>query len=268
MKGSWSFITLLIIPIVVGQCKSYVPQGSLLRNDSILWTPTLIIDSCIVEHQYEGNESETLKRIELTGNIQAVPQWSFAITPSLEEVLLSSDIKTIGDNAFFSCKKLTKINLSHIESFGENCFKLSNLEEVDLSSAIKVGEFAFANCPNLRKVEFSNDLDDIGDFAFWGDSALCGCSIPAGKIGACAFMGCVNLEWLLLGQVESIGDASFLGCVSLKSVVVPASVKVIGREAFLGCKSLKEVTINGSETQIANDAFEKDVIINYVENEE
>lgn len=245
------------------QCRSLEYRMKNHEREIVSYIPTLVVNTKITEHQYEGDSANYLKKIEIAGTVKRIPQWAFAIVPSLEEVRLSSNIKSLDDNAFFSCKKLSKINLNNVEAVGENCFKFSALEDVNLTSAQDIKEFAFSNCLNLRKIKFSCDLKTIGDFAFCGDSALVNCHIPTGEIGASAFMGCTNLKHLSFGTVTSIGDAAFLDCTSLKSVVIPSTIKEIGSGAFSGCIELKKVIINNRKTRIAEDAFEKETIITF-----
>lgn len=232
-------------------------------GSNFLNKPTLLIEKNMVEHQYEGKDSAGLVIVEIAMGISTVPQWSFAIVPTLEEVRLASSVKSLDDNAFFSCKKLAKINLNDVETIGENCFKFSALEEVNLGKVKNIKEFAFSNCSYLRAIKFSDDLKTIGDFAFNGDSAIISCYIPSGEIGTSAFMGCTKLEQIKFGKVISIGNAAFLNCNSLVSLVIPSTVKVIGNEAFAGCENLKNVMISSRDTNIAGDAFDKDVVITY-----
>ncbi len=260
IKATAIFVGLLLLFV---HCKSHEQHSVSVNAESITDAPTMIITSKMVEHQYEGVDSVDLARIELTGEIISVPQWAFAIVPTLEEVKLAPGIKILEDNAFFSCKRLKKINLNNIESIGENCFKFSALEDVNLAKATTIKEFAFSNCSYLKRIRFSDNLKKIGDFAFGGDSALVTCHIPSGDIGASAFMGCSNLEQITLGKVASIGNAAFLDCNSLSSLVIPSSVKTIGNEAFAECTNLKKVIVSNRNTKIAKDAFSPDVIIIY-----
>lgn len=260
IKATTIFIVLASLFV---HCKSQEHQVVLANANALTQATNMIVIKKIVEHQYEGIDSAGFTRIELAGDIISVPQWAFAIVPTLEEVKLAPNIKLLDDNAFFSCKKLSKINLNNIEVVGENCFKFSNLEDISLIGAHEIKEFAFSNCLKLKKIKFSDRLKTIGDFAFSGDSALVTCHIPSGNIGASAFMGCSHLEQITLGKVSSIGNAAFLDCNSLSSLVIPSSVKTIGNEAFVGCTNLKEVIVNNHDTKIAGDAFAKDVIITY-----
>lgn len=251
----YCFFVMLFI-----ECKSHSSFVSTLGNDL---EPTLVISNGLKEHQFEGNSDKKLVVIEVVGNVSIIPQWSFAIVPTLKVVKLSPNVKILDENAFFSCKKLSKINLNNVESIGENCFKFSALEDVNLSKAKRIKDFAFSHCPYLKNIKFSESLKTIGEFAFSGDSSLVTCYIPSGEIGASAFMGCSHLEQITLGKVVSIGNAAFLDCNSLSSLVIPSSVKSIGNEAFAGCTNLREVIVNNRDTKIAEDAFAKNVIITY-----
>lgn len=262
-KRAFFYVVCLLLALIQLQCKSQDMQAAKSDIEEDLFRPTLIIDSCIAEHQYEGVESKNLMRIEVKGNNQSIPQWAFAIVPSLMEVRLSPSVHTIEDNAFFSCKLLSRINLSNVDTIGENSFKNTAIEEINLSNAKLLKEFAFANCTSLRTVKLSNTLDSIGDFAFSGDTALVSCYFPAGHIGAGAFMGCSRLEEISFGKVLSIGKAAFLGCRSLTHVVIPSAMKSIGKEAFVGCENLKEAIICSPNTEIADGAFDNNVIIIY-----
>lgn len=250
-----SFIAMLFM-----ECKSH---GSLTSTSGSTTEPTLVVGNDLIEHQFEGNSQKEMAIIKIVGNISKIPRWAFAIVPTMEEVKLSQSIKVLEDNAFFSCKNLSKINLNDVESIGENCFKFSALEDVNLAKATTIKEFAFSNCSNLKNIIFSEDLKTIGEFAFSENSALVKCHIPSGNIGASAFMGCSHLEHITLGKVVSIGNTAFLDCNSLSSLVIPSSVKSIGNEAFVGCTNLKKVIVNSRDTKIAEDAFAENVIITY-----
>ena len=257
------FISIVFVLIMI-QCRTQTSiRVAMSQSNEMVYAPTLIIDSCLTEHQFEGKGNNELIRVEISGGFEKVPQWAFAIVPTLEEVNLNPDVKVLDDNAFFSCRNLSKINLNDVEVIGESCFKFSALEDVNLTGAQNIKEFAFSNCLKLRKIKFSDRLKTIGEFAFSGDSALVNCHIPSGDIGASAFMGCTNMEQLSLGKVTSIGAAAFLDCTSLAEVIIPSTIKEIGNEAFSGCINLKEVIVNSHDTKIADNAFSNNVVITY-----
>ena len=108
IKATTIFIVLASLFV---HCKSQEHQ--VVLANALTQATNMIVIKKIVEHQYEGIDSAGFTRIELAGDIISVPQWAFAIVPTLEEVKLAPNIKLLDDNAFFSCKKLSKINLSN-----------------------------------------------------------------------------------------------------------------------------------------------------------
>ncbi len=84
-------------------------------------------------------------------------------------------------------------------------------------SILTIGEFAFADCPNLIKVTLRGG-ESIGFSAFRGCGALLSLTLPDTLI--------------------TIDDYAFDGCLMLGKVKIPASVTAIGVDAFMGCNRL------------------------------
>ncbi|KAL1525896.1 hypothetical protein AB1Y20_020724 [Prymnesium parvum] len=52
-----------------------------------------------------------------------------------------------------------------------------------------------------------------------------------------------------------IGEGAFFGCRALRSIALPANVKVLEKTTFSGCSSLERVTLPASLTEIMREAF-------------
>lgn len=63
-------------------------------------------------------------------------------------------------------------------------------------------------------------------------------------------------EAVIPDYVTGIGEEAFRQCASLKSVTIPASVKLIDYAAFQECESLENVEIVESVTEIGHYAFD------------
>lgn len=86
------------------------------------------------------------------------------------------------------------------------------------STIISVGDFAFAECPNLTKVEMKGGIS-IGRSAFRDCKALLKVTLPS--------------------TLESIDDFAFDSCVMLGKVKIPKGLKSIGVDAFAGCDRVR-----------------------------
>ena len=91
-----------------------------------------------------------------------------------------------------------------------------NIEEVICHVDVKkIEEFAFQNCPRLRRV-----------------------IMPGVKVlEQGAFYGCKALTYIECGKLERIGKHAFSYCRSLNNVDLP-SIRILERHAFASCKNL------------------------------
>lgn len=143
-------------------------------------------------------------------------------------------VTSIGDGAFFTCRKLEEIEIPDgVNSIGSNAFSsCSKLKKVTMADSVtKIGTEAFAFCESLTSVELSDNLDEISRYLFYASSALEYINIPDG--------------------VTSIGSHAFNGCSGLTGeLVIPEGVTSIGYGAFRGCSNLASIMILGSVTEI------------------
>ncbi len=92
-----------------------------------------------------------------------------------------------------------------VREIEKEAFAKSNIESVSFGYNIKeIGEMAFAECKNLKTVEFDAYQ------SYYANEV---------SIGTSAFYGCTSLSELKLPRVGSIiGDGAFSKCTSLKAV--------------------------------------------------
>ena len=99
------------------------------------------------------------------------------------------------------------------------------IQQVVISGASNIGEYAFYECTNLSAVSFA------------GSSKL-------ESIGKCAFYNCTSMTEITLPDgVTSIGEWAFDSCTSLTEITIPERVTSIGSGAFYGCTGLTNVYI-------------------------
>ncbi|MDE6480493.1 MAG: leucine-rich repeat protein [Muribaculaceae bacterium] len=88
---------------------------------------------------------------------------------NLIEVSLPSSLKTIGNSAFQSCRKLPDIHIPYgVEEIGDRAFYDCNaFIELDLPISMKrIGKEAFAKCSNITNARLTQSLESMGDKAF------------------------------------------------------------------------------------------------------
>lgn len=112
----------------------------------------------------------------------------------------------------------------------------SALEEIYLPDSLThIEKRAFYGCPNLKTIEFGNNMQSIGAYAFEGCSSLAELRLPDSltEISYAAFYNCTGLTDVTFGNgLKTIGDLAFNGCDALKTVTLPASVEFVDSHAF------------------------------------
>ena len=111
-----------------------------------------------------------------------------------------------------------------------------------------IGDYAFYGCTALKSITLENGLNTIGNHAFDNCRNMTQINLPdecnIKTIGAYAFKDCQGLtEFTLPINVTSIGDGAFKGCWSLGSVNLAStgngSLNSMGSYVFQNCSMLK-----------------------------
>ena len=122
---------------------------------------------------------------------------------------IDDEITSVSDYAFYSCSKLTTVNLPKATSISANAFSnCSSLTTVDLPEATSIGSSAFSNCSKLTTVNLP-EATSIGNSAFYSCSSLTTVDLPeATSIGNSAFYKCSKLTTVILRNAEQVATLS------------------------------------------------------------
>ena len=170
---------------------------------------------------------------------------------SIISITIPVGVKSIGEEAFGCCVKLTgiKVNSSNKYYSSDN----GVLFNKDKTALIKYPEGK-----TNKKYEIPDTVTSIRKSAFLYCLNLTSVVIPddVESIGESAFCGCENLTYIEIpGKVTRIRDWTFFQCRSLKSIKIPKSVTSIGYRAFYNCENLSSVELKGGLKSVAGGAF-------------
>ncbi|MEO2728993.1 leucine-rich repeat domain-containing protein, partial [Blautia wexlerae] len=136
--------------------------------------------------------------------------------------------------------------------------------EVIISDVIKgievkeIGEYAFYNCADVKKVVISSAVERIDKGAFANCAALEEVTLPSTLkyLGDYAFEDCSSLTKVELPDgLEKVGVESF-SKTSIEKLTVPGSMKVIGTNVFGDMMNLHEIHIEEGVEEIEERAFQ------------
>jgi hypothetical protein len=106
--------------------------------------------------------------------------------------------------------------------------------------ARSVRAYAFEGNPTIVEVIFHVDVEDVDEYAFANCPSLRRVIMPGVKaIGREAFYRCGALEDVECDELELVAYGAFSECESLRSINLP-SAKIVGLCALAGCEALTD----------------------------
>jgi len=254
-----------------------------------------------------------LTEVTIPEGIVSIGDYAFYNCKALTELNLPESLKTIGNYAFQNCKGLTSLALPEgITGIGNYFLSsatgitelllpstltacgggststgmlsgssvisvmfadgMTRVPDCALCSATKVtevilpdtvtaiGNYAFYGCSALTTVNIPESVTAIGDNGFYNCKKLTDVTLPKNlsTIGSYCFYYCSALNALEIpDQVKAIPAYCFYNCSALTSVTLPEGLTEIGSYAFSGCTALISVSIPGGVAEIPDYAFQK-----------
>lgn len=164
----------------------------------------------------------------------------------LSSCTISEGVTTIEDGAFGNANNLTKLELPYtLSSIGNSaftsCIRLSRINstttgECNIPNNVTViGDDTFYNCYSFKNVITPTGLTSIGSHAFYNCSAMT------------TFNSATSGECNIPNTVLSIGLNAFR-YTAFRKLIIPESVTSIGVNPWGGCSSLSSITVDNSNT--------------------
>ncbi len=255
MKKIIFIISLLIGCFLFILCgcigKSEAPVGSSVSIDGVKYTK--------VENGYEATKiyDKELEEVILLEDIDGIPVTSIGVQlfkdSQVNDVLVPNNVETIKGNAFVNCKELKTITISNkVRLIEEDAFygctsligfyyngDLSNYCNIkfsdDFSNPLFYAKKLFINNEEVTKLEFTEDIEIINDYAFAECYSITQISSnnKIKSIGYKSFKNCINLESdIILNDIQNIGDYAFNSCDKINNVEIGNNISKFGISIF------------------------------------
>ena len=276
--GDYAFSGTKLQSIVIPY--SVVTFGNKIFDSSTL--QTAVIESATTGN-YMFTNNISLVSVEFSFTNEEIAKDTFAGCLSLSDIILSPNLKTIGEEAFKQTG-ITNFNFtSSIENLGEAIFyqcesledvtydngfnipavpnymfyKCISLKDLCLADSMKsIGSYAYFGT-NLEKVVIPNRIETISSYAFSEMEKLVEIDLSNVArtvfLGNYLFAGDILLENVNIGVLEEIEMGMFKNCSSLTEFDF-TNIKYIGSYAF-NATSLEEAYISNNVNSIGSYAF-------------
>ncbi len=194
----------------------------------------------------------TLEYLEIGGGMRVLSDFALFECDGLLCVTLPESVRTVGRYAFYYCRELLAVNVSHLEEVAEHAFdSCTSLTRMDFGTALtSVGIGALEGCIGIRTLTLPFIGGTATENTYLG--YLFGASVSDFAEG---YYPPYLTRVTLLEGCTSIGDYAFYECDSLESVTVPEGVTAIGIRAFSACVRLASITLPNSLTTVGDNAF-------------
>ena len=218
---------------------------------------------------------------------------SFAACKNLTKIYIPSSVKSIDEYAFYQCYNVVEVTIPFVGNnktstypfgyiFGTKSYQSNNtsiptsLEKVTiLDGCLKLPDYAFYDCANLKEINLPNTLTEIGERCFSNCISISGLSIPKSviKIGLGSLYNCKSLSKLSLpfvGETKTTynhlyylyntnKNASYYSektaISALKEVIILDGCLSLGEKALSDCPNLEKVTLPNTLLTIGDYCF-------------
>lgn len=126
-----------------------------------------------MSYQYYTDGEATVKSVEILSEYKGKPvtkiyDRAFFGNKIIEEVIIPSSIKEIGEEAFWGCRNLKSVELNEgLEVIGGNAFRDTSIKTIKLPKTVKtIEQRAFMSCERMHFIELNEGLEKIGEDAF------------------------------------------------------------------------------------------------------
>ena len=222
-----------------------------------------IPDSVTYIGKYAFEKCGQLKTATIGTGLYRVQPYAFSECTNLSKVEVREGNGVLGQAMFDKCESLKEFTIpSSMTNFTKLFDSNPYIETITIKCA-RVDAAAFTNAINLKNINFTPDLTEIGGSAFKGCTGIKTMDLGANlkTVGASAFESCTGLTSFTTSSTSPDifkNSSEFKGCTSLTDVKTAADVSAIGVSCFENCTSLNTVNgniIKSALTSVGNRAF-------------
>lgn len=213
-----------------------------------------------------------LQKIDLSNcKTITVDRSAFEGCANLSEIVKMENIGTMHSRAFYGCTSLESIDITGLHVAGSYVFGgCTSLKEVKTGYFTAIGANMFNGCTSLESITLNSKIVEANAFADCTNLKTVNFGMASGTdpvsstytIGARAFYNCASLNKVDFNgkQVTEIGDMAFANCTSLVNFTIPAGLAHLGDRVFEGA-NVSAFTATGDYSVIDGALYKGNVLL-------
>ena len=239
-------------------------------SDEIIKLPLLINGS----NYYCNYMDNSIRNVELIGDINYIPDEMFKNANNLESVILPNNLVSIGNSSFEGCSKITQIVIpENVTSIGSSaflgCYNLDTVENYSrLTFVYGLYDYGYIAAYATNVINYNNSDTYIttqdGFIIYLINDQYYLLSYVGNDITPIIPIkyNDQNLKYSLMDkslknielskELTTISGGMFENCKYIESIIIPESVTTINNNAFYNCISLNNVYYRGNITDWLN----------------
>ena len=166
-------------------------------------------------------------------------------------------VVSIRGEGLYNCKSITELNIPNCTYIGERGLQGMELETLDISSVIELGNGALSHMDNLQTVTLSSQITSLPAGLFSYDKALTTVNMPnkPRSLGNEVFAYCDELTTFDVSAVQTMGNWTFAYMKKIKTLNFTSALTAISYQCFNGDNTLETVGDLSGVISIAQRGF-------------
>ncbi len=216
-------------------------------------TDLTIAEGVVTIGEQAFHQCSLITEVEIPASVKTIGNGAFNACSNLANVVLNEGVVTIGNSAFSGCRNLDKMYVK-----GTNEADVTNGSIILPNSLETLGNQAFYNLQQIKKLTIGENLVSIGDATFFGTGIEGELDLKnVTSIGTQTFQGAKITGLTFSGEGVTLGNQAFFNCASLIRVDTANNgyIKEVGNDAFNGARQLEYIDFKEGLESIGEKAF-------------